>query len=75
MNHDDLIRYFQQEIAVLGAPSPKFNLPTARLTRAREISNAINLAQKRYNLTDAEAEGLRLLNSVNIENFSRQVNN
>jgi len=75
MNHDDLIRYFQHEIALLSSPGPKFGLPTSRLAQSQEINRAIGSALLRYNLTEAEAEGLMSLNAVNIENFSRQVNN
>lgn len=75
MNNDHLIRYFQHQIEVLGAPGPKFCLPITRLTQTQEIGRSIDLALQRGRLTDAEAEGLRLLNSQNLENFSRQVNN
>jgi hypothetical protein len=75
MNHDNLVHYFQHQIELLGAPNPKFSLPLSRLSQSQDLARSIESALQRGRLTDAEAEGLRLLNSVNVENFSRQVNN
>lgn len=75
MNNNDLIRYFQHEIEVLGAPSPKYCLPTTRLAQSQGIEVSINSALERGRLSESEAEGLLYLNKQNIENFRRQVNN